>query len=799
MIGIRQEVAHRIEILLRDLKPRILELWIESALEKSARLHFSSPLPGAIYSRLFGEFLDTLCDSLGEDDLRPAEDFWPELARSGRLSKHTHDEVVHLCTTACRSVGEAIDRATEGAEDDSSVRIALQRILARIRDALTPAEKAAADEAITLQPASEYDALITAAESLRQRLAWSELYGRDVRRSRRLELLRLMLLEIRGLSPAKAAESLLRRLYDELPCRICLLVRFMGGQHGLRLEGSWPGDHLGRELGEEIPLEDEALARLPRGLHGATFAIEHGPGHLEAELVGLGARAMFVVSVPRGKEPAGWLVIGTEGEESLAPDDVEFAETAAVALGTILDNATLSIQLSSAVRRLQDLVRAAPEPILLLDPAGLVLDLSGAAAHVLGVTRSELVRTNLCEKNVLGDRDELKPLLASIDAGRGPVSRLWTGRRSDGTTFRAACSMAALEDGSVVLAFRNVTNVVRAAEVHREAKARYRALLDSAADVVFLLDRQGRCLDVGERALARYGLRREQALQRSPSELFDDVTAAHLLENIRHVLEFATPNSSETTLVARNEELTFQTTLSPVRNAEGEITAVLGIARDVTAARRLEQDLRRVSTLSDSIVRNAPIGIAVLDPAGKLVSANDALAQIVRPGSTAGEIAGLNLITGDSAPLAGVAKQFKEALEGKSFTTPPFKHSVRSGAAEVWLSARCTRFVDEGSGDESVLLLLEDVTDQVRLQKELVETEEIATIGALVTGLAHDLSDRLGPLIGYAQMLQHSKIGIGEMARVNAIERCAQDARRIVESLLAFSKAAAPIARQTDR
>ena len=784
---------------MRDLKPDVLNSWVESALEKSHRFRFTSPLPGSVYSRLLDEFVDVLCDSLAEEDLAPAEEFWPGLVRSGSLSNHQAFEVAHLCTTACRSIAGVMDRVTEDAEDRLSVRVALERVLGRIKDNVRPAEKPPAkEEAPPPRSPTEFEALVTAADSLRQGLAWSDLYQRDVQHSRRLELLRLMLLEIRGLPPAKASQAILRRLYEELPCRVCLFVRSVGRGRGLRLEGAWPGEDLGRELGEEFALSDEDISRLPRGPHGAQLTMGDETAGLETELAGFGARAMFVVCVPRGPDPAGWLVIGTEGEEPLAQDDAEFAETVAPVLGTVLDNAILSIQLGSAVRRLRNVIRAAPEPILLLDPTGVVLDVSQAAAGALGFARSELMRTDLCVKAALGERDELKSLLAAIDASSGIVSRVLTARRSDGTTFRAACSMAALEEWAVMLVFRDVTTMAREEEVRREAEAKYRALLDSATDLVFLLDRDGRCLDAGERALAARDLTREQVLGRSPSELLDEITAASFLEDFRRVLEFGVPIVSESTLLGRGEELTFQTTLSPLRSPAGETVAVLGIARDVTAARRLEQELRRVSTMGDSIVRNAPIGIAVLDTAGRLVSANDALARILRPGGTAEDMAGSELLAGKHAALAYLAARFEDALHDKPFATRPFKHAREGGAGEVWLTARGTRFVDQGSGEERVLLLLDDVTDQARLEKELVESEKIAAVAALMANLAHDLNNRLGPVIGHAQMLQHRKIGIGEMAHVNAIERCAQAAKRVVESLLAYSKPAAPALRVCD-
>jgi len=405
MIEIRHDIARRLETLLRDLKPRIVELWDETALKKSARLYFSNPLPGAVYSRIFAEFIDTFCDALGREQLDAAAAFWPERARTGRLSAHTRDEVAHLCTTASRSISDAVRTATEGADDALSLHLALQNVLAEIREHVMSAPMAPPAKPPKPQTAPPLDALVAAAEGLRQRLVWSDLYARDVRRSRRLESLRLMLLEHRGVPPAKAAEALLCRLYDELPCRVCLFVRFLGRDRGVRLENAWPSDNLGRELGEEIPLDEEALARLEGALAGQPLAIQHEIGGIEAEVARSGARTMFVLRVDPGSDPAGWLVLGTDAADALAPDDVEYLQAAAAVFGAVLENAMFSIQSGAAARRLQDAVRAAPDPMsapvmrnapvgmAAVDPAGRVISANETLARMLkpGATAADAI------------------------------------------------------------------------------------------------------------------------------------------------------------------------------------------------------------------------------------------------------------------------------------------------------------------------------------------------------------------------------------------------------------------------
>ena len=125
------------------------------------------------------------------------------------------------------------------------------------------------------------------------------------------------------------------------------------------------------------------------------------------------------------------------------------------------------------------------------------------------------------------------------------------------------------------------------------------------------------------------------------------------------------------------------------------------------------------------------------------------------------------------------------AGKGRSFATLPFKRTAPSGAGEVWLAARGTRFVETDSGHERILLFLDDVTAQVRLQKQLNERDKIAGARTLLAHVARDLDNRLDLVVGHTRMLQQGRIGIAEMAHVNAIERVAREAKRAIEGLLA--------------
>ncbi len=178
-------------------------------------------------------------------------------------------------------------------------------------------------------------------------------------------------------------------------------------------------------------------------------------------------------------------------------------------------------------------------------------------------------------------------------------------------------------------------------------------------------------------------------------------------------------------------------------------------------------------------------GIAVVGPAGNVLRANHALAAIAELPES--ELVGRNfgeMIFGASEAIAGlIGAAYRGERTVPLVVRPEGSHRV------LRLTASPLAHTERGS----MVILIEDVTEQRILEAQIIQNDKMASIGQLVSGVAHELNNPLTSIAGLAELLLERPVH-PELPRehLRVIYDQAERAGRIVRNLLTFARKGVP-------
>jgi len=144
------------------------------------------------------------------------------------------------------------------------------------------------------------------------------------------------------------------------------------------------------------------------------------------------------------------------------------------------------------------------------------------------------------------------------------------------------------------------------------------------------------------------------------------------------------------------------------------------------------------------------------------------------------------------ARLAGVPVNRLPGLEpsGESYGTLPLPQpgaggetvSELSRGERTWL-VRTFPFAEGGS-----VVVWKDVTEEREVSRRLLQAEKMSAVGQLAGGVAHEINNPLGGILAFAQLMSREQRPPEDLESLGLIIDAATRAKRIVESLLRFSR-----------
>jgi two-component system, cell cycle sensor histidine kinase and response regulator CckA len=159
----------------------------------------------------------------------------------------------------------------------------------------------------------------------------------------------------------------------------------------------------------------------------------------------------------------------------------------------------------------------------------------------------------------------------------------------------------------IVVAFRDDSErraLIRTQEEKLRALQLLDAITHASTDVIFAKDLQGRYLFYNQQGLRFVGKNLEEVIGHDDRSIYPAAEAARLMASNRKLLELGQSTTGEWTLTTRLGPRTFQSSTQPLRDPEGQITGLFGIARDITEHKSAELAMREKDASYRSLFEN---------------------------------------------------------------------------------------------------------------------------------------------------------------------------------------------------
>jgi PAS domain S-box-containing protein len=655
---------------------------------------------------------------------------------------------------------------------------------------------------------------------------------------------------------AEATQSF--RVHETLEGVLRHLVESLAASHGLVFLYDGSGDSQSLLIRASVGFSDDFLkmySRIsPRVLWAQSVLEQKTPFAAFDVSVDSGVRdwmqteklsKLILVRIPGKESPLGFLGIGSSSKRGFASDEENFLVNVANLLGLTVQNVALFESAATSRRQWLDTFDSIGDLILVHSPVGGVLRVNRALAWHLGVDPGALEGQLL--RNLLQQADIRWTDCPYCEGAAGKPEQI---DPTFGGYFLVTNSDFHDSDGHPL----GTIHVMKDFTERRQAENKFRMLFENVQEGIFISTPDGRFLDFNKALMSILGYEsREDLLAVNiPSTLYLDADERERLKRL--LREHGQVSDFEFHFRRHDGEIRIAHESSFVtRDDSGAIVAYQGFLLDVTDRKHAEMEIRRrnrellaLNSIGSMLGQSADLEDILNRALPKVAELfkveTSAIYLLDEPLHTLKRIAAVGYDTEFARNLPPVEvstallEQVKQAratlLSGSAVVVPEVLREVQkrenileSQVVVLWSKDRimgvlvigCREAREFSTAELNLLaavgnqiattidkaLLLKETQDAYQslhlAQEQLLQSEKMAAVGQLISGVAHELNNPLTAILGYSQLLQAEELTNSRGADyIEKLYKQAQRTHHIVQSLLSFARQHKPERKSVD-
>ena len=447
-----------------------------------------------------------------------------------------------------------------------------------------------------------------------------------------------------------------------------------------------------------------------------------------------------------------------------------------------------------------------PAPMLIYEKGTLQL---------LAVNEAFIQRYGYSQQEVLSMRlPDLYP-----DEEKGPITELaarlhghacageWHHRTRDGSLIDIEAFSHELvyqDHNARVAVLIDITERKQVEKALRESQTLYQSFVQHIPAGVFRKDSEGRYIFVNSYFCQLKELKADEILGKTSHELAayesakENSRTPKMMGTCRTLEEQGTDHHKLIMLTGKPIELEeiypqldgttrfFQVVKSPVFTSDGKIIGTQGVQFDITERKKAEVELKESEERYRRLIEFSPEAIAVYSE-GKIIFVNPAAITLLGA-HNATELIDKPFLDIIHPDHRNSIHQQIIAVMKEDYALPLTEQKfIRLDGSVVEVEVAALQIVYKEK--PAMQIVVRDISEQKRLQNQLLQTQKIQSIGTLAGGIAHDFNKILGNILAYSSLLGKNKLNPDKFSvSITAINQAVQRGAALVRQILTFAR-----------
>ena len=353
---------------------------------------------------------------------------------------------------------------------------------------------------------------------------------------------------------------------------------------------------------------------------------------------------------------------------------------------------------------------------ILIHKNGIARDLNPSLAQMIGYSKDELIGVNFLDYILPEYLPTVKEKMTLDYVLPYEIEVL----RKDGSSFFAeieARNFVTNNEQWRVAAIRDITGRKKAEEALKQSEEKYRMLVETASDSIFMLSDEGKIIDLNDSAIRILGYDKDEILNKTIDFIDPNFS-------VNQFIDFWSQINFNHTRILESSHRKKDGTLVPVEISGQKYmiagkTFYYGIARNISERKLAEQKIRESEDTYRNIFQNAQVGLfrtRVSD--GKMLESNDQLARMFGYNNREDLLTGF--FTAENYVDSGTREKMLEMIKNDGHFRNFEARFYRKDRSIVWINYSAS-YNHEKGWIEGVA---EDITERKRILQELKNSEQ---------------------------------------------------------------------------